>query len=57
VAATLDGKYQRPVEPGQFVGPKPFSLTLSQPHASNALAVADLVIQGDSITPEMDPPR
>jgi hypothetical protein len=56
MASPLYREHQRTVQRGQFVRPKPFGLALSQTHASNALAVPDFVVQGNSVTPEMDAP-
>ena len=55
MAAALNGKHQWAVEPGEFIGTETLGLALSQPHPGDSLSVADFVVEGNSVAPEMDP--
>jgi len=57
VAAALNSKHQWAIEPGEFIGAEALGLALSQPHPGNPLSVADFVVEGNSVAPEMDPAR
>ena len=55
MAAALNSKHQWAVEPGELIGTEALGLALSQPHPGNSLSVADFVVEGNSVAPEMDP--
>ena len=55
MAAALNNKHQWAIEPGEFIGAETLGLALSQPDPGNTLSVADFVVDGNSVAPEMDP--
>jgi hypothetical protein len=55
VAPPLNSKHQWAVEAGELVGTEALCLALSQTHPSDSLSVADFVVEGHSVAPEMDP--
>jgi hypothetical protein len=55
VAAALNSKRQWAVEPGELIGSEALGLALSQPYPGDSLSIADFVVEGNSVAPEMDP--
>ena len=55
MAAALNSKHQWAVESGELIGTEALCLALSQTHPSDSLSVADFVVEGNSVAPEMDP--
>jgi hypothetical protein len=54
MAPSLDRELERPVQPGQFISPEPFRLTLPQAHPGDPLAVLDFVVQRNRIAPQVN---
>src|SRR4051794_39176673 len=55
MAAPLNRKPERTVQPGQLIGTEPLSLTLPQPDSSHGFPVLHLVFEGHGISPELKP--